>query len=402
MGKDGNNYRMTKLCCYTSYISQAVVNCFLPLLFIIFRTKYGLDYSQLGTLIFMNFAIQLCVDLIAARYADKVGYRILLPTAHGLCVAGFCVIGVASLFPEHIFAILICAVVLYSTGGGLFEVLVSPLLEHIPGDPEKKASEMGMLHAVFSFSQVIVIVATTFLLRAAGMERWNRIPFLWAAISSCNLVLALKIPYPKIGGAGMESHTASRKKQTLFTSRFVYCLIGMMCAGAIELVLAQWASLFVETGFGVSKFYGDLIGPTMFAFMMGLGRVIYSKKASKVSLPKLLALGSIACGILYIFSVWPDQRVFNLIAVVLVGFCVGFMWPAIISICAAAFPGKGTAMYALLALFGDVGGSVAPYLAGVIADRSAGGLKAGILTGCIYGFVSAVCFFLFIRKKGEE
>ena len=392
-------YRHTKLTCYTSYFTQAIVNCFLPLLFIVFQEQYGLSYEQLGTLVFLNFAVQMIVDALAARYADRIGYRILLTAAHICCAVGFAMIASAALWPADRMMIgLLLAVLIYSCGGGLLEVLVSPLLEHLPGDASGKASEMGFLHAAFCCGQVVVITVTTLAIHVAGRANWWLLPLLWTLVPLGNLLLVPKIPLPEIAGA----HQAVSLRKLFASGIFRILCAGMLCAGAIELIMAQWASIFVESGLKVSKTMGDLLGPALFAVMMGAGRVAYGILGKKRDLIPMMLVGSVGCVIAYLLVILPAGTAVNVLGCALVGLSVSFMWPGILSVAAQQFVGGGTGIFAVLAMAGDVGGSAGPWLAGLLADHTAGGLKTGLMTGVAFSVIILVCLLVFQRQRKDR
>ena len=387
-------YKHTKIACYSSYFTQAIGNCFVPLLFVVFQKEFGLNYQKLGTLITANFFTQLLVDMFASRYADKIGYRKSLIIANMFSFIGFSSLGLNTLYFSNAYTGLLISVMLYAIGGGFLEVLVSPVIDSIPKEEEKRAAEMSILHAIFCWSQVAVIVGTTLFLKIAGNENWRIIAAIWALVPLFNIVMFIKVPL--MPTVAEEERKKSRK--LLLSAEFFIALLAMMCAGASELVMAQWASLFAEKGLGLTKVMGDLVGAGMFAVTMGIGRTLYGMFGKNLTLKKTLLGGCVGCIICYLLTVLPTNSFVNVCGCAMVGFFVSIMWPGVISMTAKKFPKGGVFMFGMLAMFGDMGGAFGPWAAGLIADHSSNGLKAGILFGIAFPIVLLI---VLLRYKEE-
>lgn len=341
------------------------------------------------------------VDITAFRLVNRIGYRASMILSAGLCMVGFSMI---SLLPHIMppYAGLCIAVVIYASGGALTDIVVNPLLSALPiVDPKKRSAELSLLHSVFCWSQVVLIIGTTLLVRVLGERLWWIIPLLLAAVPLINFLLFLRVPVPAV--TEEEERTTARG---LFSNKlFLLMCVGMMCAGAIELIMGQWASTFAENALHLNKTAGDLIGPCMLALTMGIGRTVYGFWGDRMDLIHAMilgGLGSLACYLLVSFSYNP---VVDIIGCALVGFCVSFMWPGIMSVCADHIPSGGAAMFALLAVFGDSGGSIGPAIAGAITDACGGDLHKGLLLGILYSVIILVFLFHYKRtyqKKPPE
>ncbi len=391
-------YKHTKIACYTSYFTQAIGNCFVPLLFVVFVQEFGLSYEKLGTLILANFFTQLLVDMFASKYADRIGYRKSLIIANGFSFAGFASLGIfCSIFPNAYLG-LVVSVMIYAVGGGFLEVLVSPVIDSIPEAEERKAAEMSILHAIFCWSQLAVIVVTTLFLWKAGNQNWRIIAWIWALVPLFNIVLFTKVPLMPT----VSEEVRVKPGVLLRTPAFLIALLAMFCAGASELIMAQWASLFSETRLGLSKVMGDLVGPGMFAVSMGIGRTLYGMLGEKIPLKKVMAGGALGCVACYFLAAIPQNSMVNIIACALVGFFVSTIWPGVISMTAGKFPHGGVFMFGLLAMFGDMGGAFGPWAAGLVADYLPGGLKTGILSGILFPLILLIALIFDSGEKGAD
>ena len=406
-------YRTTKLACYGAIISQAIQNNLPALLFVVFQQQYGISYEMLGRLILMNFVTQLCVDMISIKLADKFGYRACLIGGQSCIVVGLILLSVLpSVMPPYIG--LSIAVILMAVGGGLAEVLVSPTIEAMPGD--EKAAAMSMLHSFYCWGQVATVLGSTLLLFVIGRSAWQVLPLCWVIVPACSALLFVRAPFaPVVGveGGGM------KLGKLLCTPAFLVAMLIMVCAGASELVMSQWASTFAEKALGVSKVIGDLAGPCMFAVLMGLGRMIYGRMGSRLPLKKCLMGCGLLCVACYLTAALSGNPVAALAGCAVCGFSVSIMWPGALSMSAARFPTAGTALFAILAVMGDLGCSVGPWLAGLVSDGAqavpqltqfaaqAGltaeqlGLKAGLLLGTVFP-VTLFVSTMFVREKGKE
>jgi fucose permease len=350
---------------------QAIVNNLAPLLFIVFHTRLGIDVAQLGGLAGLNFGVQLLTDLAVVKVADRVGYRPLLVLAHALAAAGLVLLAFLPTVAPSPFLGLCVAIIVYAVGGGLLEVLVSPVIEHLPTPKEAKAAGMALLHSFYCWGQLVVVVGTTVLIAAIGQERWALLPVLWAVVPLANMVAFLRVPLPQT--VAEEDRTSLR---ALFGAPlFLAALVLMMTGGAAELTMSQWSSFFAEQGVGVSKEMGDLLGPGLFALLMGAGRFVYGLWGQAIPLRPLLAGSGAAAALCYIVAATVDIPIVSLLACALCGLTVSLLWPGTISLTAARFPLGGAAMFAVLALAGDSGGTFGPLAAGALAEATTGPLS---------------------------
>ena len=374
-----NNYQLTMYACFIGYIVQAIVNNFLPLLFVTFQKTYSIPLTQITLLITLNFGIQLVIDMLSAGFVDKIGYRASTIIAHVCSAAGLVLLTVLpEAFPDPFAGILI-AVFIYAIGGGLIEVLISPILEACPTDNKEKA--MSLLHSFYCWGHVGVVLISTLFFTLFGIENWKILAVCWAAVPAVNIILFAKAP---IYSLHEEGETGLTLKQ-LFTRKVLWVMMLMMlCAGASEQAVSQWASTFAEQGLGVSKTIGDLAGPMSFAALMGLSRLLYGKFGDRLDLDKFMRMSCLLCIAAYLcISLVPLPAV-GLVGCAVCGFSVGIMWPGTFSKASAAVKGGGTALFAMLALAGDVGCSGGPTLAGFISGCFNGELRAGILAAIVF------------------
>ena len=373
------NYEKTIRACFIGYIVQAIVNNFAPLLFITFQTTYDIPLAQITTLITINFALQLMTDLAAAYFTDKIGYRASVLIAHTMAALGL--IGLA-VFPSVMpspFVGLVMAVVLYAIGGGLLEVIVSPMVEACPS--EHKDRTMSMLHSFYCWGSVGVILVSTLVFWLFGIQNWRILAALWAIVPIANGIAFINVPIISMEESTGESTPMSQ----LFKIKMFWIFIVLMCcAGASELVISQWASAFAEKALGISKSLGDLLGPTLFAVLMGLSRVIYGKYGDKIGLDRMMILSCALCVIAYLMIALFDSAVIGLTGIAISGFAVGIMWPGTYNKASGVMKGGGTAMFAFLALAGDLGCTSGPTFAGWTAAVFGDNLKVGILCATVF------------------
>ena len=374
-----NNYQLTMYACFIGYIVQAIVNNFLPLLFVTFQKTYSIPLTQITLLITLNFGIQLVIDMLSAGFVDKIGYRASTIIAHVCSAAGLVLLTVLpEAFPDPFAGILI-AVFIYAIGGGLIEVLISPILEACPTDNKEKA--MSLLHSFYCWGHVGVVLISTLFFTLFGIENWKILAVCWAVVPAVNIILFAKAP---IYSLHEEGETGLTLKQLFTRKVFWVMMLMMLCAGASEQAVSQWASTFAEQGLGVSKTIGDLAGPMSFAALMGLSRLLYGKFGDKLDLDKFMRMSCLLCIAAYLcISLVPLPAV-GLVGCVVCGFSVGIMWPGTFSKASAAVKGGGTALFAMLALAGDVGCSGGPTLAGFISGCFNGELRAGILAAIVF------------------
>lgn len=381
----GFTYRTTLVSCFVAYIVQAVVNNFVPLLFVTFQSEFGIPLSQITLLITVNFAVQLTVDLLSARFVDVIGYRASIVAAHILTAVGLVLLTV---LPQSVdpFTGILAAVVVYAIGGGIIEVLVSPIVEACPTDD--KASAMSLLHSFYCWGSVGVVLLSTVFFAYVGVSSWRLLACAWAVLPLANALVLLRIPIAK----PLDEGDAGMSVGELLGSRVFWVLVVMMlCAGASEQSVSQWASAFAERGLQVGKTMGDLAGPMMFALLMGTARLLYAKIGSRWDLSRTMLASTLLCVASYLLTSLSPWPALSLVGCGLCGFSVGVLWPGTFSRASAALRRGGTAMFALLALAGDLGCSAGPTLVGMVSDAAGGNLGAGILAGAVFPVVLAVC-----------
>lgn len=374
-----NQYNKTITACFVGYIVQAVINNFAPLLFLNFQRTYDIPLAQITMLVTVNFGIQLLVDLLAIGFVDKIGYRVALILAHIFSATGLVALTVLpELLPSPFMGIL-CSVTIYAVGGGLLEVLISLVVEACPSDNKEKA--MSMLHAFYCWGHVGVVALSTIFFKFAGISNWKILALLWALVPLCNMLAFAKVP---IASLIEDGETGLSVKELFSKKQFWVFLVMMICAGASEQAVSQWASTFAEMGLGISKTAGDLAGPLMFAALMGASRAFYGKYGDKMNLNKFMVCSSALCMISYLWIAFVPSPFISLIGCAICGLSVGIMWPGTFSKASAAIPKGGTAMFALLALGGDVGCSSGPTLVGMVSSAMQDNLKIGILSAIVF------------------
>lgn len=375
------SYKHTILAAYCGYITQAIVNNFAPLLFLIFHDEFSVPLEQITLLVTVNFFVQLTVDFIAAKYVKKIGYRTALVASHIFAAAG--IAGLA-LLPDILppFAGLMISVVLYAIGGGLTEVLISPLVEACPS--ENKAGAMGLLHSFYCWGSVLTVLMSTLFLFGFGKSSWRILALLWALFPALVSVYFCKIPIPEMpddSGSGMTISQLSKSKI------FWVMAVLIFCAGGSELAMSQWASAFAESALGVDKTLGDVMGPCFFAVLMGTSRVFYAKMSAKINILKYMIFCGFLCIFSYILAAFSPLPLLSLIGCGICGFSVGAMWPGTFSTAAEQLPMGGTALFALLALAGDAGCSAGPTLVGFMTGAFGGDLKSGLPFAMVFPII---------------
>ncbi len=392
-----NQYNKTISACFTGYIVQAIVNNFTPLLFLFFQKSYHIPLSQITLLVTFNFGIQLLVDLLSVGFVDKIGYRASMVIAHVLSAAGLILLTVLPEILPVPFAGILTAVMIYAIGGGLLEVLVSPVVEACPSDNKEKA--MSMLHSFYCWGHAGVVLLSTLFFYVAGIENWKILAVIWALIPLVNAFAFTRVPIAPL----MEDGESGMRLQELFRLKVFWILLVMMvCAGASEQAVSQWASTFAEKGLGISKTAGDLAGPLAFAILMGTSRLFYGKYGERIHLERFMVYSSCLCALSYLgISLLPFPQL-SLIACAVCGLSVGIMWPGTFSKASAALPKGGTAMFALLALGGDVGCSGGPTLVGMVSGALGDDLKKGVLAGIIFPVLLLTGIVLCRETKGGD
>ena len=377
-------YRHTKYAAYIGYITQAIVNNLPALLFVTFNSDYGISLEKIGALVSINFGIQILVDFFAVKYIDRIGYRAGAVAAHVFAVLGLCCFGILPEIMANKYAALLIAMALNAIGGGLTEVLISPIVESLPGD--EKASAMSILHSFYCWGHMAVVILSTAFFSFIGLENWRILPFIWAIVPFFNIFFFSKVPLRVLVE---ESERVPVAK--LFRNKVFWLLMLLMvAAGASEQAMSQWSSLFAEVGLNVSKTMGDLLGPCMFAALMGIARLIYGVVGSRLNIRRALLYTSLLCVASYLIAVLAPWPILSLIGCGLCGFSVGLMWPGVFSVGSETYPQGGTAMFALLALAGDLGCGGGPGLVGVISGWFEGSL--GVMDALKSGLGVAIIF----------
>ena len=389
------NYKSTVYACFTGYIVQAIINNFAPLLFLTFQDSYGIPLAKITFLVTFNFLFQLAVDLIAAVVIDKIGYRVAAVAAHIFAVAGLVSMAfLPELLPDPFMGLMI-SVVVYALGGGLLEVLISPIVEACPTD--NKEAAMSLLHSFYCWGHVGVVLLSTLFFMTVGIEHWKVLAVLWAIVPFVNGLVFLKVPIAKL--LADEDKGMSIRELVSGKAFWIFILL-MFCAGSCEQAVSQWASAFAEKGLAISKTLGDLAGPMLFAICMGSSRVLYSKVGEKLHLRSAM----VACGVLclgsYLLISLSPVPFLSLIGCGICGFSVGLLWPGTFSLAAVGLPRGGTAMFALLALAGDLGCSMGPTLVGRVSALAEDNLKTGILAAVILPVMLLIA--LGVNKRQTE
>ena len=388
------NYNHTIYASFIGYVVQAVINNFVPLLFLTFQSTYGISLDKITMLVTFNFGIQLLVDLVSVKFVDRIGYKTSILIAH-VCAA----IGLAGLtiLPETMpdpFVGLLLSVAIYAIGGGLLEVLVSPIVEACP--TKRKEAAMSLLHSFYCWGHVGVVLISTAFFAVFGIENWRYLALFWAVIPVLNTVYYSQVPFASLIEEGEKGMTL---KELVRTRLFWIMMLLMVCAGACEQGISQWASAFAELGLGVSKTVGDLAGPLLFAVLMGSSRAIYGKYSEKIKLEKFMAICGVLCLGSYLLASLSKSPVLGLMGCALCGLSVGILWPGTFSMASAGIRGGGTAMFALLALAGDLGCSGGPTFVGLVSEAFGEDLKKGILAGAIFPVLLLIG--LFLNKKNK-
>lgn len=372
-------YQKTVYACFVGYIVQAIVNNFVPLLFLTFHSTYGIPLTRITFLVTVNFCIQLGVDLLSVKFVDRIGYRAAMILAHGTAAFGLMMLAILpGMMPDPYTGILI-AIIFYAVGGGLLEVIVSPVMEACP--TPNKESAMSLLHSFYCWGHVGVVLLSTVFFAIFGISSWKILAVIWAVIPIANMIAFTKVPIASLIQEGEQKMPLGT---LLRTKMFWIFLLLMVCAGACEQAVSQWASTFAEKGLGVSKTIGDLAGPMFFAVMMGTARAIYGRYGEKLPLEKCILGSSLLClGSYFVISLSPVPAL-GLIGCGICGFSVGILWPGTFSMASASMPTGGTALFALLALGGDLGCLGGPTYVGLISAALGDDLRKGILCAIIF------------------
>lgn len=392
------NYNHTVYACFSGYVVQAVTVNFAPLLFVTFQNSYGISLDKITLLVTMNFGIQLLIDLVASRFVYRIGYRTAAITAQIFAAAGLVGLAVLPQIMADPYTGIVTATFLYAVGGGLDEVIISPIVESCP--TKKKEAAMSLLHSFYCWGQLFTVLASTAFFVIFGIEKWQYLACVWALVPVLNAVFFSLVPIPPVGG---EDGGPDMKLGQLFRmKRFWILALIMLCGGAAELCISQWASAFAQTGLGVTKTVGDLAGPCLFAGLMGLARVLYAKFSDKINMQNAMMACGALCIVSYLLAALSPIPALGLVGCALAGFAVGIFWPCALCLGAVSIRGGGVTLFAMMALFGDMGCTSGPTLVGMISDAFGGKLNVGILFSLIFPLLLIVGVLLFQRDIKKE
>ena len=380
-------YHRTLIACYFGYISQAIINNLLPLLFVTLQNQFSLSVTQIGFMVTFNFFMQLVVDLIAAKYADKIGYRACMVIAHASCALGLAGLALFPFLFSNPYTGLLLSISIYAIGGGLTEVLVSPIVQALP--LRRKESVISILHSFYCWGHAGVVLLTTLFFYLFGRENWRLVCVLWAIVPAANIIMCSICPMCKL----IEEEDQLPFRELFRSKLFWIFIVMMLCAGAAEHSMVQWSSYFAETALMVDKAIGDLLGPCTFAILMGITRAVYGAFGDRFPLQKVLILTSIVCVCSYFVAVFSPIPIISLIGCGFCGVSVGLMWPGTFNLSAKYCVKGGTAMFAFLALAGDMGCSVGPSIVSSVATALGGELKSGLLAASVFPMILALGVF---------
>lgn len=373
-----NDYNHTIYASYLGYVTQAIVNNFAPLLFLTFSRAFGLTLDKIALITTVNFGVQLTVDLLSAKLIDKAGYRASVIAAHVFSALGLAGLAVLPSAMDNSYVGILVCVVLYAIGGGMIEVMISPIVEACP--TEKKEAAMSLLHSFYCWGHVGVILISTLFFSLFGIDNWRFMALIWAAVPVSNAFYFSKVPlYPVT-----KDEEPTPIKELVKNKAFWLFVVLMICAGASEQAMSQWASAFAEAALGMSKAVGDLAGPCVFATVMGLSRTLYGRFGDRLPLRKAMTICAAACVCAYLLTVFTKAPAAGFIGCAVIGFSVGVFWPGTFSLASSSLKGGGTAMFAFLALAGDVGCSAGPTLVGFVSNAAGGELRAGLLAAIVF------------------
>ncbi len=386
------NYNHTLRASYIGYITQAIVNNFAPLLFLTFQKTYDISLDKITFLVTMNFGVQLIVDLLAAGFVDRIGYRVSVVLAHLFCAGGIAGLGIfPEIFPGS-FSGLAAAVIMYAIGGGLIEVLISPIVEACP--TERKEAAMSLLHSFYCWGHMLVVILTTVFFWLFGIASWRTLAILWAVVPLINAFYFSRVPIQRLTEEGQGMSIRQLAGSSVF---WIFAML-MICAGASEQAMSQWASAFAESALGVTKAIGDLMGPCMFALMMGIARATYAKFSQQIPLVATMAGSCVLCMAGYLLAAFSPLPAMALVGCGMCGLSVGILWPGTFSLASAAVPKGGTAMFALLALAGDVGCSAGPATVGMVSAAMGGSIRLGLLASIVFPVLLILCLTRVARR----
>jgi MFS family permease len=391
-----NDFNATIKAAYLGYVVQAIVNNFVPLLFVQMQSEFGIPLGKITLLITVNFGLQLVIDMFSTPFIEKIGYRASMVLSNATAIIGFILLTV---LPGEImdpFAGILVCVCIYAIGGGLQEVLVSPIVEACPTD--NKETQMSLLHSAYCWGHMMVVILSTLFFAISGISNWRIMAVIWCIVPAVDLVLFTQVPIAKL-----EANTEENigLKELISQGIFWLMFIMMLSAGASEQAVSQWSSAFAEKGLGVSKTMGDLLGPMLFALCMTISRTIYGLKGHKIDLNRFMGVSTGLCIIAYLVIVFVPDPVIALLGCGLAGFSVGIFWPGTFSTASAMVKGRGTLLFALLALAGDLGCSGGPTLAGAVASMFSDNMRTGIGAAIVFPVIMGIGLLILRGKKKE-
>ncbi len=390
------NYKKTLTACYLGFVTQAISANFTPLLFLTFKGTYGISLEKIALIPMTFYLTQFFVDIAAAKYADKIGYRLCVIASQALSSAGLVLLTfLPGVLPDPFIGILL-AVVLYAIGSGLIEVLLSPIVEACPF--ENKDGVMSLLHSFYCWGAVGVVAGSTLFFAVFGIAHWKILTIIWALIPLYNAINFISCPIEKLGADGSNMSI----RQLLSIPMFWMMIFLMICAGSSEATMCQWASAFTESALKVSKLVGDLAGPCMFAAFMGIARMLYGKMSEKLNLTKTMLWCGFFAAVCYLLASLSSWAILGLAGCALCGLAVGIMWPGTISLSSRNCPTGGTAMFAFLALAGDLGATVGPVTVGKVAELTGENLKNGLLAATIFPICMTLGLFMLYRHTRQK
>lgn len=389
------NYQKTLVACYLGFVTQAISANFAPLLFLTFKSTYGITLDKIAMIPLVFYLTQLLVDLAATKFADKIGYRTCVVTSQVLSTVGLILMAILPEILSVPFIGILISVVLYAIGSGLIEVLVSPIVEACPF--ENKDGVMSLLHSFYCWGAMGVILGSTIFFAVFGIENWKILTFIWALIPFYNTFNFINCPIERLTEDGKSMGISKLLKTPIFW----LMILLMVCSGASEATMSQWTSAFTESAIGVSKTIGDLAGPCMFAMFMGISRMLYGKFSEKLNLTKVMLVCGIMCTVCYLLASMSTLPILGLAGCALCGLAVGIMWPGSISISSQECPRGGTAMFAFLALAGDLGATVSPTMVGSLSEMTGGNLKMGLFVATVFPVVLVFGLLILKSKVGK-
>ena len=389
----------TKIACYTGYVVQGIINNIAPLLFVIFSNKFDITLEKLSLLITINFATQLIVDTVSIKFVDLIGYKPLAIVSQGIAFLGLSCLGILPNIMKNSYIGIVISIILSAIGSGITEVIISPIIESIPG--EKKTSEMSLLHSFYCWGQVFVVLLTTIMIKLFGENLWFIPPMLWAIIPLVNTINFISVP--------IQPNLTKEEKipfiKLLFNKQFLLCIIIMICSGASEIGMSQWSSYFAEEGLNVTKMTGDLLGPCLFAIFMGTGRMVFGFIGEKINLKVALYFSAGLCALCYLGTCFINSPIISLLTCSITGITVSIMWPATLSLAARLFPNGGGSMYSVLALSGDTGCTIGPWFISYMSIKFSSdivtgeALKTGLGFGALFPLLMIITISLLHLKK---